>query len=56
MVVIVTGPAEADLETIADYIAAQNPFRALTFVRELREVVRILHGAQHYQRLLFREE
>jgi len=25
MVVIVTGPAEADLEHIADYIAARNP-------------------------------
>lgn len=37
MVVIVTGPAEADLEHIADYIAARNPVRALTFVRELRD-------------------
>jgi toxin ParE1/3/4 len=36
MVVIVTGPAEADLEHTADYIAAHNPVRALTFVRELR--------------------
>jgi toxin ParE1/3/4 len=37
MVVIITGPAEADLENIADYIAAQNPIRALSFVRELRD-------------------
>ena len=28
--------AEQDLETIADYIAADNPARALSFVRELR--------------------
>jgi toxin ParE1/3/4 len=29
--------AEADLEAIADYIARDNPRRALTFVQELRE-------------------
>ena len=28
--------AEQDLEAIADYIAADNPGRALSFVRELR--------------------
>ena len=28
--------AEQDLEAIADYIAADNPVRALSFVRELR--------------------
>lgn len=28
--------AEQDLETIADYIATDNPARALSFVRELR--------------------
>ena len=26
-----------DLESIADYIAADNPIRALTFVREIKE-------------------
>ncbi len=31
-----TPRAEQDLEAIADYIAADNPTRALTFVRELR--------------------
>lgn len=31
-----TALAEQDLETIADYIAADNPTRALSFVRELR--------------------
>lgn len=29
--------AEADLEAIADYIAADNPAHALSFARELRE-------------------
>jgi len=29
--------AEIDLEEIADYIARDNPRRALSFVRELRE-------------------
>lgn len=29
--------AERDLEDIADYIATDNPGRALSFVRELRE-------------------
>ena len=28
--------AEQDLEAIADYISADNPVRALSFVRELR--------------------
>ena len=31
-----TPRAEQDLEAIADYIAADNPGRALSFVRELR--------------------
>jgi toxin ParE1/3/4 len=29
--------AEADLEAIGDYIARDNPRRALTFVREMRQ-------------------
>jgi len=99
MLVIITGPAEADLEQIADYISAHNPARALSFVRELRDkcealadaprayplvpryehvgirrrphgdylifyrisvdtidIVHILHGAQNYEPILFREE
>ncbi|MBZ9661256.1 type II toxin-antitoxin system RelE/ParE family toxin [Mesorhizobium sp. ESP-6-4] len=28
--------AEGDLEAIGDHIASDNPFRAMTFVRELR--------------------
>ena len=36
MSVIFTAPAEADLEAIADYIAKDNPTRALSFINELR--------------------
>lgn len=35
MIVTLTREAEADLEAIGDYIAADNPARAVTFVREL---------------------
>ncbi len=37
MIVHLTEEAESDLEKIADYIARDNPARALSFVRELRE-------------------
>lgn len=37
MKVYFTDEAEADLEAIADYIASDNPARAISFVRELRE-------------------
>jgi plasmid stabilization system protein ParE len=36
MIVRITAEAEADLESIGDYIAQDNPQRAVTFVRELR--------------------
>jgi len=35
--VVFSRKAEQDLEDIADYIAADNPRRAVSFVRELRE-------------------
>jgi plasmid stabilization system protein ParE len=35
--VIVSAAAESDLESIGDWIGEQNPDRAFTFVRELRE-------------------
>lgn len=35
--VVFSRKAERDLEDIADYIAADNPRRAASFVRELRE-------------------
>jgi toxin ParE1/3/4 len=37
MKVKITRAAEADLEAIADWIAADNPIRALSFINELRE-------------------
>jgi len=37
MKVVVSQAAEADLETIADWIAQDNPRRALSFVIELRD-------------------
>jgi toxin ParE1/3/4 len=39
--------AEADLEAIGDYIANDNPRRALSFVRDLRERCRAI--VQHPQ-------
>ncbi|MCZ0964419.1 type II toxin-antitoxin system RelE/ParE family toxin [Paracoccus benzoatiresistens] len=35
MIVEITATAEADLEAIGDYIARDNPARAVTFMREL---------------------
>jgi toxin ParE1/3/4 len=35
--VLITPEAERDLEEIADYIAADNPARALSFVQEIRD-------------------
>lgn len=35
MRVVITGPAEAELAAIADYIAEDNPERAASFVVEL---------------------
>jgi toxin ParE1/3/4 len=41
---------EGDLEEIADYIAADNPRRAVTFLQEIRaELVRVGHAPQLYQ-------
>jgi toxin ParE1/3/4 len=37
MRVILTDEAEADFERLGDYIAADNPRRAASFVRELQE-------------------
>ena len=37
MIVVLTAEAESDLESIGDYVAQDNPGRALTFVRDLRE-------------------
>ena len=37
MRLLFTPMAESDLESLGDYIASDNPRRAITFVRELRE-------------------
>lgn len=37
MIVHLSAEAEYDLETIGDYIAQDNPTRAISFLRELRE-------------------
>lgn len=37
MLVVFTDAAESDFETIGDAIAAANPDRAVSFVRELRQ-------------------
>ncbi len=37
MIVVITAEAEADLEQIGDFIAVNNPRRAVTFVNELVE-------------------
>ena len=36
MIVVITAAAEADLESIGDWIATRNPARAITFIQELR--------------------
>jgi plasmid stabilization system protein ParE len=36
VIVHISAEAEADLEAIGDYIALDNPARAVSFVRELR--------------------
>ena len=38
MKVAITAEAEADLEAIGDYIARDNPARALSYVRELYQL------------------
>jgi len=96
--VLFTEAAESDLEEVGDWIAKDNPGRAMTFVRELRrscvdigprplgypfvehrrgegirrkvhgnylifyrvwldavEILRVLHGARDYARILFSE-
>ena len=37
MIVVITEAAQAELEAIGDWIAEDNPTRALTFVFELRQ-------------------
>ena len=44
-----TPQAEIDLEEIGDYIALDNPRRAVTFIREMRlRCEKIADGPHHY--------
>ena len=46
---IFTEQAENDLESIADYIALDNPVRAISFVQEIRERChKIVNAPQGY--------
>jgi len=56
MIVVVTAAAEADLESIADWIAKDNPTRAATFVSELRQRCETLINAAEGYALLPRYE
>jgi toxin ParE1/3/4 len=56
MIVVITDEAEADLERIGDYIAADNPVRAGTFVRELRQKCETLVDTPHGYPLVPRRE
>jgi toxin ParE1/3/4 len=52
MIVVITDAAEADLEEIGDWIARDNPVRALTFVRELRRRCEsLIDGPRRYARV-----
>ena len=45
-----TALAEADLEAIGDWIARDNPMRAVSFIKELREAChRILDAPEGYE-------
>jgi len=37
MIVVITAAAETDLQTIGDWIAQDNPERAISFLMELRQ-------------------
>jgi toxin ParE1/3/4 len=44
-----TPQAEIDLEEIGDYIALDNPRRAVSFIREMRQnCEKIAEGPHHY--------
>ena len=50
MRVLYSQEVEGDLDAIADYIAADNPRRAVSFLREIyAEIERVGQGPQLYQ-------
>jgi toxin ParE1/3/4 len=42
MILVFTPLAQKDLELIGDYIARDNPRRALTFIREIRQQCKVI--------------
>ena len=56
MIVVITEAAETDLEAIGDWIAKDNPTRALTFVQELRHRCETLADAPSAYSLVPRYE
>jgi plasmid stabilization system protein ParE len=45
VIVVISAAAEADLESIGDWIARENPTRAESFIQELREACLSLANA-----------
>jgi toxin ParE1/3/4 len=44
-----TSQAEIDLDEVGDYIALDNPTRAVSFIREIRQhCAKIADGPHHY--------
>jgi plasmid stabilization system protein ParE len=56
MIAVITDEAEADLERIGDIIAAANPVRAISFVRELRQCCEELSNMPERFQLVPRHE
>lgn len=42
MYLLLSNHIESDLEAIADYIAQDNPTRALSFIRQIRDQLRLI--------------
>jgi toxin ParE1/3/4 len=47
MIIVITAPAELDLVAIGDWIAKDNPARALSVVRELRHACKTIVDLPH---------
>ena len=50
MKLVISPLAERDLEEIGDYIARDNPLRAVSFINEIAEqCAKIAEGPEHYR-------
>ena len=56
MIVVISSAAEADLEAIGDWIAQDNPLRAVSFILELRHACKTLADAPRGYALVPRYE